>query len=134
MRGRHLIRGETPKSSLDILAVFLVLALIVGPAVALVIYGYRRGKRAFAEKLDLCGSAFQARWQSLATSFRVAIIPALFMLFGRFRQQATRDGEEAMGWGLSTMIVGLVIVFVIFPFVLGVLRAYRLHVRRSGSE
>jgi hypothetical protein len=69
----------------DVFLAIFIFTLVFGPAIALTIYAHKRGKRAFQERLEELGSPFQARWKVLSTSFGAAIIPAFFVLFGKFR-------------------------------------------------
>lgn len=112
---------------LDALAVVPAFVLVFGPAVALAVYGFRRGKRAFNDRLRELGSPLQARWKSISISMKSAIVPAFAMLFGGIRTRAMKgtetDAETA--WQVVGAIGLMTIVCVIVPFMLGIQRAYR---------
>ena len=118
----------------DVFLAIFICILVFGLPTALTIYAYKRGKQAFKEKLDELDSPFQARWKALSTSFRAAIIPALFILFGRLRARAVTNDDQALAWECAAIIGGALIVFVIVPFVVGVFRAYGLCTREQASN
>jgi ABC-type Fe3+ transport system permease subunit len=112
----------------DIVAVALVSVCTFGPMFALAVYGFKRGKRTFTDQLARLGSPLQARWKSMATSLRFAIIPALSTLFGGIRIRVMRhnDVDAETVWACIVAIAVLLIVCVIIPFMVGIQRGYRI--------
>lgn len=108
------------------MAFLLVVLLVFGPIILLVRYGYKRGKRAFAERLAEVDNALTVRNSVLAKSFKAAIIPALVSLLGGIRARVTRGHEnnEEMIWQIVIALAVMLITLVIIPFVIGVQVAY----------
>ena len=113
---------------MDIVSVGLVFICTFGPMFALAFYGFSRGKRTFNNQLATLGSPFQARWKSMITSLKVAIVPALCALFGRIRIRATQqtDVDAETAWVCLIVIASILIVCVIIPFMVGIQRGYRI--------
>ncbi|MEZ0326208.1 MAG: hypothetical protein ACAH95_09890 [Fimbriimonas sp.] len=114
----------------DVLLALVLITIVFGPIVALMMYGFRRGKSAFEAQLEETGSPFRARWKTMSGSLRAAIVPALLSLVGGIRMRVKRElGDGELVWQCVGAVALMTILFLIVPFMFGVQRAYQLSAR-----